>query len=279
MRILFVDDELNAHVNFRYHIQGRDDVAKLRCFFTAEEAIDYVKTHTVDCAFMDISLSGNMNGLELAKELKAIQPNIEVAFLTAYDEHTKASYQLGGRAYLTKPYSDQELGDALNLIGRLVQPPSVKMEPISDSNGRIKIRTFGNFDLIVDGRAIIFKTAKAKEALAFLVDQMGSMVSGAQMFFALWESQVYNATTSIYVRRTMRALKDELEDIGLADILVFARNSYSIDMTKVYCDSYALLNGSLKEANLFNGEYMKRYSWGEMTIPVLQRAADKLSHS
>lgn len=279
MRVLFIDDEPNAHVNFRYAIQARKDIKALNSFFIAQDAIDYVKEHTVDCALMDISLSGNLSGLDLAKELKAIQPNIEIAFLTAYDEYTKDSYQLGGRAYLTKPYSDRELGEVLDLMGRLIQSHPLKIEQTTDANAKVKIRTFGNFDLLVDGRAIMFKTAKAKEALAFLVDQMGSLVSGAQVFFALWEAQEYNATTSIYVRRTMRALKDELEAIGLADILLFARNSYSIDMTRVYCDSYALLNGSQKEASMFNGEYMRQYGWGEMTIPLLERAADKFSNS
>lgn len=47
-------------------------------------------------------------------------------------------------------------------------------------------------------------------------------------------------------------------------------------MTQLYCDSHALLNGGDKEARLFNGEYMKQYSWGEMTIPLLERAANKL---
>ncbi len=276
MKVLFIDDEHNAHVNFRHSIQGREDISSLHCFFTADDALLHAAQNPVDCAFMDISLNGDMSGLDLAKALKELQPDIEIAFLTAYDDFTKTSYQLGGRAYLTKPYSAQELRDALDLMGRLVQSHPKKIQQITDATATVKIRTFGNFDLIVDGRAVAFKMAKAKEALAFLVDQMGSSVSGAQLFFALWESQEYNATTSIYVRRTMRALKDELAEMGLAHILVSGRNSYSVDITQLYCDSYALLNGSDKEAHLFNGEYMKQYSWGEMTIPILERAAEKM---
>ncbi len=276
MKVLFVDDEPNAHVNFRHGIEGRQDISSLHCFFTADEALRHVTHHPVDCVFTDISLSGDMSGLELAKELKALRPTIEIAFLTAYDEYTKESYQLGGRAYLTKPYSPQELDDALDLMGRLTQVHPKALTQNSDAAATVRIRTFGNFDLIIDGRAVRFKTAKAKEALAFLVDQMGGSVSGAQVFFALWEEQVYSATTSVYVRRTMRALKEELEAMDLGHILVFGRNSYGIDMTQLYCDSYALLNGSEKEAHLFNGEYMKQYSWGEMTIPLLERATSKL---
>lgn len=276
MKVLFVDDEPNAHVNFCHDIGSREDVTSLDCFYTAEDALHHATQNPVDCAFMDIALSGDMNGLELAKALKALQPNIEIAFLTAFDEYTKTSYHLGGRAYLTKPYSKQELDEALDLMGRLIQSHPAKIQQTTDTKTQIKIRTFGNFDLIIDGRAVAFKTAKAKEALAFLVDQMGSSVSGAQIFFALWENQVYNATTSIYVRRTMRALKDDLAAMELTHILVFGRNSYGIDMTQLYCDSYALLNGSEKEAHLFNGEYMKQYSWGEMTIPLLERATSKL---
>lgn len=277
MKIIFVDDEPSAHVNFRHNIELRKDIESLHCFLTADEALLHAANNPIDCAFMDISLCGTMNGLDLAKELKSLHPHIEVAFLTAFEEYTKPSYQLGGRAYLMKPYSEKELDDALDLMKRLVCSLPATQEQVSDVKTHIKIRTFGYFDLIVDGRAVTFKTAKVKEALAFLVDQMGGSVNGAQIFFALWERQEYNATTSIYVRRTMRALKETLMSIGISDILVFGRNCYSIDMTQLYCDSYALIHGNIEEANLFNEEYMKQYSWAEVTIPLLARAAKKLT--
>lgn len=279
MKILFVDDESSSHINFCQNVNNRDDITSLNCFFNAEDALSFASQNTLDCAFMDISLGGDISGLELAKKIKELQPHIEVAFLTAFDEYTKDSYQIGGRAYLTKPYPPQELDAALDLMGRLIQTRPLNINQTTDVDAPIRIRTFGNFDLIIDGRAFAFKTAKAKEALAYLVDQMGSSASGAQIFFALWENQEYNATTSIYVRRTMRALKEELAQLGLAEALNYARNSYSIDITKWYCDSYALLNGGQKEAVLFNGEYMKQYAWGEMTIPLLDRTAKKLIHT
>lgn len=94
MRVLFIDDEPNAHVNFRHDVEGRSDISSLHCFFHASDALFYAANNAVDCAFIDISLSGDMNGLDFAKTLKVLQPNVEVAFLTAYDDYTKASYQL-----------------------------------------------------------------------------------------------------------------------------------------------------------------------------------------
>ena len=41
----------------------------------------------------------------------------------------------------------------------------------------IEARTFGNFDLLVDGKPVPFKQAKCKELLAYLIDRRGSGVS------------------------------------------------------------------------------------------------------
>lgn len=276
MNIIFVDDELNAHVNFRHDMATQENITSLHCFFTADEALTYTEHNAVDCAFLDIDLGEEISGLDLARNLKAIQPDIEVAFLTAFDEYTKDSYQIGGRAYLTKPYLAEELESALQLMRRLIQPHKSKPRICPSNHYPVKIRTFGNFDLIVDGRAVVFKTSKAKEALAFLVDQMGGSVSGVQMFMALWEEQEYNSNTSVYIRRTIRALKAELVELNIPDILVCGRNNFSVNMTLLDCDIYKLLNGDENIAFFYKGEYMSQYSWGESTIPLLDRAAKRI---
>lgn len=142
---------------------------------------------------------------------------------------------------------------------------------------RIIMKTFGNFDLLVDKHPVAFKNAKAKELLAFLVCQYGSTASGAQIFFSLWDHLEYSATTSTYVRRTVRALKEELEGLGIGDVFIANRNCYSVDTSRFACDYYDLMSGSQDVAHLYNGEFMRQYSWGELTIPLIERKVASLN--
>lgn len=276
MKLIYVDDERSSHVNFYYDLKDRAEIDTVSFFFKAEEAIEYATNNPVDCAFLDINIGGASNGLMLAKRLKEIQPLIEIVFVTGYDEYARESYRVGGRAYITKPYTQKELEDALSVVGKLIKINKSEKETANREKERVKIKTFGNFDLIVDERSVACKSAKAKELLAFLVNQRGGTVSSAQVFLALWENQEYTTTNSTYVRRAVRSLKDELEALGIADIFISKRNCYSVDTTRFVCDYYDLMDGKKDTIYQYNGEYMCQYSWGETTIPLIERKISSL---
>lgn len=276
MRVIYVDTQKNAHEDFLNKTKHNKEIASIDCFVSAEEALRFTKLNPVDCAFLDIDLGKDDCGLELAKNLKSLRPSIEIAFLTSVHEHAKTSYQLGGRAYLIKPCDTKELDDALDIIYRLVITRREEGSSIDAFKSPVQIQTFGNFDVMVNGCALAFKSSKAKEALAFLIHQRGGSVSGAQIFFALWETQEYTSATAIYVRRTIHSLKNELEKLGIADLLIHSRNCYSINVSRLNCDCYELLKGNKDAAHNFDGEYMRQYSWGESTIPLLERATQRV---
>lgn len=272
MRVIYVDDERSAHINFAYNIKNRNDIFSVAYFYDCDSAIAFAQSNMVDCAFLDIELPGG-NGIVLGGMLKKMQPDIELVFVTSYDEFAREAYKVGGRGYLSKPYSAEELDGVITRVRRLIVTPSRKVEPLPQlaEKSRIYAKTFGNFDLLLDGRPMHFKNARAKELLAFLVNQVGGTVSSAQIFFAMWERQEYTKTTSTYVRRTVRSLKEELEAQGIATLLISQRNSICVDIKQINCDYYDLLQGDMTAMQQYNGQYMSQYSWGEQTIPVIER--------
>ena len=48
-----------------------------------DDALEGAKAHPMDVAFLDIQ-TGGMSGLELALELKKIQPGIHIIFVTGF---------------------------------------------------------------------------------------------------------------------------------------------------------------------------------------------------
>lgn len=53
----------------------------------------------------------------------------------------------------------------------------------------VSIRTFGYFDVFVDGKPIPFRSEKAKGLLALLVDRRGGFVTSADAIATLWEHE------------------------------------------------------------------------------------------
>lgn len=57
---------------------------------------------------------------------------------------------------------------------------------------RVYIRTFGAFDVFVDNTPLSFRSAKAKELLALLVDRCGGILTSREGFTLLWENHPYD---------------------------------------------------------------------------------------
>lgn len=272
MTILYVDDERSAHTIFRHSLGTYEDITEVSYHLSYDSAIAYAKTHEIHCAFLDVSLL-DKDGISLAKELRQIQPRIEFVFITAYDEFARAAYEVGGRAYLTKPYSKTELQQALGLMHRLTVPWIGGTSVSWERYPRIFVKTFGSFDLLLDGVPVHFKYSKAKELLAYLIHQMGGSVTNAQVFYALWDKRTYTRDNSTYVRRSIRLLKEELKDLGIENIIVSMRNSTRVDIQVLQCDAYELLKGRKEAVEGFNGLYMSQYHWAEVGLPMLTEAA------
>lgn len=95
MKIIYVDDERSAHINFAYHIKERDDISTIGYCKDCRDALEYAEMHKVECAFLDIDLPGG-SGIELGKNLKNLQPEMELVFITSHDEFAREAYKVRG---------------------------------------------------------------------------------------------------------------------------------------------------------------------------------------
>ena len=108
MRAIIVDDErlmIRKFVRFSTEIEDLSIVGE---FENAEDAENYVAGNPVEAAFLDIEMPG-MNGIELAKRLRAIRDDIMIVFITAYDEYIHDANEINGDHYVIKPYTKTTL--------------------------------------------------------------------------------------------------------------------------------------------------------------------------
>lgn len=134
---------------------------------------------------------------------------------------------------------------------------------------RVRIRTFGYFDVFVDDKPIAFRNEKSKELLALLVDRRGGFVSSEEAIGFLWEDEPANTVTLARYRKVALRLRNILEEYGIPEIVESVNGKRRIAAEKVRCDLYDYLTGQEAFSQLFKGSYLTNYSWGETTLAEL----------
>ena len=79
-------------------------------------ALDIVKRNVPDLVLLDMKIPG-MDGLEILKHIKQINPDIKVIMMTAYGEldMIKEATDLGALMHFTKPFDIDEMRIAVNM--------------------------------------------------------------------------------------------------------------------------------------------------------------------
>ncbi len=147
-------------------------------------------------------------------------------------------------------------------------PAPVAADEAAD-HPRVEIKTFGYFEVLVDGKPIHFRSEKAREMLAVLVDRAGGFVTRGAIIASLWENDGSNKATLGRCRKTYKTLKDELAEYGIDDIIESSNGARRIIPENVKCDLIDYRNGDANAKAKFKGSYMLDYSWAEFTLAEL----------
>ena len=67
------------------------------------------------------------------------------------------------------------------------------------------------------------------------------------------------------IRVLISDLRATLREIGMEELLIRERRQLAIRRDLVDCDYYRMRDGDTAAVNAYFGEYMKQYSWAELT--------------
>ncbi len=255
MRILAVDDEKDALEVLVAAISECEKDAEIKAFNSPTEALNYAAENPPDIAFLDIRMP-TMSGLDLAKKLKAINVRVNIVFSTGYSEYASDAFSMHASGYIMKPVSVRLVRKELENLRNPVETP----------NSRIFVRTFGNFELFVDGETLHFSRKPAKELLAYLVDRKGSAVTRKELCSVLLQDEAFTRKSQDYLTKIVKELQKTLDEVNAGSIVNLDRSEYSVIPDNFSCDAYDYLKGVPNAFNNFYGEYMSQYPWAEKSI-------------
>ena len=251
MRVICVDGDEQALDHAASLCRKHPAIDEVVALTSAKEALMQLRMGRTDLALLDVSLP-DMDGLELAAEMRKLQPSVAVVFLTDDARRALEAYAVHPQSYLIKPLDRETLEKEVRyyLLGRSLREVS-----------HIEVKTFGNFEITVDGSALSFKRTKAKELLALLVDKQGAGISRTQAITELWEDRECDRRLQKYFDNILRSLMETLRTYRISEILELRSGLMRICPELIDCDRYRFTMGDAATINAYQGIYMYGYSW------------------
>jgi len=253
MNIIVVDDERAPLLDLEQVLKDICTDATVTGFTCPKSALEYAGSKRVDLAFLDIEMAG-MDGLQLAKSLKDVYGKTNIIFTTGHSQYALDAYKIYACGYLLKPVSKDAVIESMDYLHHPIE---------SNPQKRIRVQTFGNFEVYADNEPVAFSRSKTRELIAYLIMRRGSQCSNNEVVAALWENKPDSPALQNQYRHLVMDLRKTLKAIHADDILVKKRGSLAIIPEKVSCDLYDFYAGDIAAVNRYSGEFMAQYSWAE----------------
>lgn len=231
LQILIVDDEELAIERLARILKEIDDISSITSFLTPSEAYEYAKTHEIDVAFLDISMP-DINGMMLSGLLKELNKNIDIVFVTGYDEFAVQAFNINALDYVMKPVKKERLMSTIERINRPQKyaAPSFSLEVCMFHDLTIKLPSsrgkMGEVKL---------RSPKTEELFAFLIYKR--TVTREEIIDTLWpdmmqDKALKNLNSNLYYIR--KALVGTNEN----NYIKTAGDEIRLETDDLYCDLY-----------------------------------------
>ncbi|MBN1500058.1 MAG: response regulator [Spirochaetes bacterium] len=172
VRIIIVEDEIIISHDLKSMLEMKN-YEVIGCCTSGDEVLDYLdQNEAPDLIIMDVTLSGKMDGIETAQNVKS-KYNIPVIFLTAFSddktiERAKSTFPIG---YILKPISRNELYSTIeiSLYKFIMEQRLCEVE--QRVNDIIQFLPLAIFAIDNDGRVIAWNKS-IEELTAVKADEM-----------------------------------------------------------------------------------------------------------
>ena len=247
MKVLLVDDEQLQLIRITNAAKkALPEGSEFFCYTNPVLAYEENLTNKFDIAFLDIEMP-QINGIQLAKKLKKVNPLVNVIFVSAYDEYALDAYRIHASGYIMKPVNESKIREEMNGLRYQVSLQHTK---------KIQVKCFGNFEVFADGLPLKFQRSKSKELFAYLVDREGAAINVNELNAVLWEEDHKS-----YLRNLIADVKATLASVNASDVFVKRYNECYVDIDRIDCDAYEYKRGNPDAIRAYRGEYMIQYPW------------------
>ena len=257
MIIRCCDDEELMLQMLEMTVRGAKPDAETYCYDDQDDLLEDAKEEGCDIAFLDIHMRG-MNGVELAKRLKEINPKMNIIFVTGFSEYAGDAMKMHASGYIMKPVTKEKVEAELADLRFPIEPKAGAL---------LRVQCFGNFDVFTpDGEHVHFDRSRSKEIFAYLIHRHGSSCTTREIAAALFEDEPYDDKQQNYLQQLMYAMIKSLKKIGVEQVVNRSYNALSVNPDMIDCDYWRFKELDGGAVNSYQNEYMSQYSWAEFFL-------------
>lgn len=220
------------------------------------QAREIIDEKQISLAFIKVV---SKKDLELAKRIIKKNPVVNIILISDTKDFAYDAFLIHASGYILKPITKEKITENLEHLRFQLNGMNTK---------RVEVQCFGKFDIFVDGIAVKFGRAKAKELLAYLVDRNGTMCNNEDLLSILWQDKKPTKSLKQQLRNLIYDLNKSLNKVDAQNIIIRKNNIIGIDKEKIKCDYYDFQKGDPKALQSFNGEYMTQYSDWSYTMEL-----------
>ena len=194
MRICFCDDEASTRSQFERMAaawaEQRGEAAELQLYNSAEQLLFEVgqpeaQELAFDLILLDIQMGG-MDGITLARQLRAQDKRVTRAVLTAAREYVCEGYEVQAVRYLLKPMQQEKVFELLDLARQNLQEQPSLILNCADEKKKLYLSQIAAIE--AQGHYLIFHTTtgqlQQKASLSSLAGHLGdSFVMSHRSFY------------------------------------------------------------------------------------------------
>ena len=207
LHILLCEDEESLGMLVREYLQAKGYDAEL--YLDGEAGYKAFVKGKYDMCLLDVMMP-KMDGFTLARELRSINSEVPIMFLTAKNlkDDILEGFKLGADDYLTKPFSMDELVYRMEAILRRVKARSRQMATRYQL-GRFTVDTQRQL-LSIDDKSTKL-TTKESELLTMLCTHMNDILERDLALKTIWiDDNYFNARSmDVYITKLRKHLKDD----------------------------------------------------------------------
>lgn len=207
-KIYLVEDDKNLNLILKSYLEKEGFI--VQSFLNGQNALQCIESPP-DLWILDIMLP-DIDGYQLIKEIKAVDPNSPVIFISARDADIDRvlGLELGSEDYLSKPFLPRELViRTKNLLNRLnpVKENIVNLRPyIINPNSRTVSLSGSIIDL----------TTKEYDLIMLLSENPNMALSREQILTNIWGDDYFGSDR--VVDDLVRRLRKKMPDLNLETI-------------------------------------------------------------
>jgi DNA-binding response OmpR family regulator len=208
IRILLAEDDSNLGLLLRNYLTAKNYETVL--FINGSLALKAFPTGSFEMCIMDIMMP-EMDGITLAREIRLINPDIPIIFLTAKNqkEDIIEGFKSGADDYITKPFSMEELLYRIEAILRRTTSPAMNRKSESYTIGGYSFDPLKQ--MLVFNDQTIKLTTKESELLELLCRHGSEILERNFALKTIWiDDNYFNARSmDVYITRLRKYLKKD----------------------------------------------------------------------